>query len=536
MQGRELENLLLAFVATYVLHSTLLLGTAWLAARSILRSRLRARELVWRTALVGSVLTSAAQLGLDIDPLAGRIALGPHAPALGDSRAPDRTAAQSFPIEPLPAPLALAPEARAVEPAPTSSMRATLELDRSTAAPPPTAAREALDAKALLPAPLRRWAALLVWAWITLALAGLALLGIAWARLARRIASRRPLRDGALHERLQALARTAGLARAPRLCTSSRIASPATVGVLFPEICVPERALLELDPEQQEAMLAHELAHVARRDPQWSFLCRLLERAFFFQPLNRLARRELHELAEYLADDWAVQHTGRGLCLARCLARVAGWVLERRPGLGLSPMAVRSTQLGRRVRRLLEARPPSAPARVDGRLAPLAPCALAFVALVLPRASAQRPSLVPLALARPGPSTALAPAAADEPAQPQAQLSATALSTGPTSLPRASGPRLDALMAELDREVAQLLGEIESLTTALGARELAPELAAELARVRQRAFELSAGQQRLALLLAAAGLARGDEPPAATRPRTSAASPRSPHVLGRRNP
>ena len=38
-------------------------------------------------------------------------------------------------------------------------------------------------------------------------------------------------------------------------------------------------------------MLAHEIAHLVRRDPQWLVLARAIEMVFFFQPLNRLARR-----------------------------------------------------------------------------------------------------------------------------------------------------------------------------------------------------------------------------------------------------
>ena len=50
-------------------------------------------------------------------------------------------------------------------------------------------------------------------------------------------------------------------------------------------------AIAELDAPQLRAMLAHELAHLERRDPQWLAFACILERAFFFQPLNRLARR-----------------------------------------------------------------------------------------------------------------------------------------------------------------------------------------------------------------------------------------------------
>ena len=56
----------------------------------------------------------------------------------------------------------------------------------------------------------------------------------------------------------------------------------------------------------------------------------MIERLFFFQPLNRFARRALVDNAELLCDEKAVQWTGSRLGLASCLATVAEWHLERR--------------------------------------------------------------------------------------------------------------------------------------------------------------------------------------------------------------
>ena len=63
------------WLLTYLLHSTLLLGAAWLlTARWV---RLPAwRDLVWKVALVGGLVTSLLQGALDIEPLGGRMALG----------------------------------------------------------------------------------------------------------------------------------------------------------------------------------------------------------------------------------------------------------------------------------------------------------------------------------------------------------------------------------------------------------------------------------------------------------------------------
>src|SRR2546429_8946910 len=119
---------------------------------------------------------------------------------------------------------------------------------------------------------------------------------------------RRAVSDGPLAATLADLQRTTGYRRRVRLTMARTISSPVALGLS--EICVPELALSELGAEQQRSMLAHELAHLARRDSVWLAGASLIERFFFFQPLNRLARRELETTAEYLSDEWAMRKTG----------------------------------------------------------------------------------------------------------------------------------------------------------------------------------------------------------------------------------
>jgi hypothetical protein len=137
-----------------------------------------------------------------------------------------------------------------------------------------------------------------------------------------------------------------------RLSWSPTLASP--VAMIGGEVCVPRRALVALDANAVEGMLAHELAHVVRRDPEWLAGFHLLSALLFFQPLNRLALRRLRESAEYLSDDWAVARTGAPVALAKCLASVAEW-LTATPRITLATAMVerRGSPLTRRVRRIL---------------------------------------------------------------------------------------------------------------------------------------------------------------------------------------
>lgn len=182
--------------------------------------------------------------------------------------------------------------------------------------------------------------------------------------LVGRLADRRAVGDGPLAATLADLQRTGGYRRRVRLTIARTISSPVALGLS--EICVPELALSELGAEQQRSMLAHELAHLARRDSLWLAGASLIERVFFFQPLNRLARRELETTAEYLSDEWAMRKTGSAVSLAKCLATVAEWIQASPLGVPVAGLAERRSLLVARISRLLEAPLPSRPASRRG--------------------------------------------------------------------------------------------------------------------------------------------------------------------------
>src|SRR5205807_6826191 len=177
--------------------------------------------------------------------------------------------------------------------------------------------------------------------------------------LVGRLADRRTVSDGPLAATLAELQRTTGYRRRVQLTMARTISSPVALGLS--EICVPELALSDLGAEQQRSMLAHELAHLARRDSLWLAGASLVERCFFFQPLNRLARRELETTAEYLSDEWAMRKTGSAVALAKCLATVAEWIQASPLGVPVAGLAERRSLLVSRIARLLEGRLSSSP-------------------------------------------------------------------------------------------------------------------------------------------------------------------------------
>jgi beta-lactamase regulating signal transducer with metallopeptidase domain len=358
--------LAIAWMLTYLLHSTLLLGLAWIASKPLSRWSVAAEETVWKLALVGALFTASLQLAAGWQPLAGRWNLAAPAPAATISV---NTAREATP---------------AVE-TPAATLRASLPARLPVAEP--AAAASALPRLSASTVVLALWA---LGALVLLAAFGRSLL-----RLGRRLQSRPRVVGGTLHGQLRGLAAEAGLAGgAVRLSCSSRVPVPVALGVLRPEICVPPRALAGLTDEQQEGMLAHELAHLARRDPFWLLLGQGIASVLFFQPLNWVARRRLREISEMLSDEWAVARTGRPLSLAACLAEVAGWSVGT-PSLPVPGMADQPSSLGRRIRRLLDStRSPENSARRAWLAAAMAVLVIA-VAAAAPAISAARPEPPP---------------------------------------------------------------------------------------------------------------------------------------------
>lgn len=321
----SLWSTILAWLLTYAIHSTALLSAAWLVTRSR-RVGPSSADLLWKLALVGGIITATLQLQLDLRPH-GTISL------------------------PIPASIT-SHDPRALEPTATQPQ----QIKRVESAAPAVRPRsnEFVSVPASVPSPAQSLPAqnVVVLAWAALAMSLVLVYVGRRLILIGRLGNRQPVADGPLTSMLRELREQAGYRGAVRLTVAQSISSP--VALSWGEICVPEAALTELDCDQQRGLLAHELAHLSRLDPLWLTTASLLERIFFFQPLNRVARREIVIAAEYLSDEWAVRKTGSALPLARCLAKVAEWVQASPLGVTVAGMAEERSQLVSRVTRLLQ--------------------------------------------------------------------------------------------------------------------------------------------------------------------------------------
>ena len=354
-----LTLLVVAWLLTYLVHSALLLGGAWvLSTARIVRAPL-AREVLWKVCLVGALVTATVY------------SLSPYQPFSFHVLLPGVTAsapASSAPSGALPASTGAGGSLWSASPASSSGAAVARHVSATVTA-------------AGSPAPT--WPRFLLALWVLGAAVVLTRSFVRRFRLMRSLRDRREIAAGPLALMLDSLKAAAGVRRPIRLTASRELPGPVAIGAS--EICLPERALTELDAAQQRAVLAHELGHVVRQDPLWLGVAVAMEGLFFFQPLNRLARRRMQEAAEYLSDDWAVRQTGGSLTLAKCLAEVATWMEAASPAVPVAGMAEDGSQLVERVRRLLDGAPPRARSL---RLAvPIAALALASMAFAAPGVS-----------------------------------------------------------------------------------------------------------------------------------------------------
>ena len=144
-----------------------------------------------------------------------------------------------------------------------------------------------------------------------------------------------------------------------RVVESGLVDAPGVVGWIRPVILLPVAILANLTPVQIEAILAHELAHIRRRDYAVNLLQTVAETLLFYHPAVWWVSARVREEREHCCDDAAVEVVGEPAAYAQALADLAAWRSRE------TALAVGATDgsLLARIRRLLhepdddEARP-----------------------------------------------------------------------------------------------------------------------------------------------------------------------------------
>jgi beta-lactamase regulating signal transducer with metallopeptidase domain len=236
--------------------------------------------------------------------------------------------------------------------------------------------------------------------------------GLFWVARARR-AEIEPLSEE-VYRQCVALQRRMGLQRHIRYGQGRGLDSPVVIGWFRPIVLVTTQAITGLSPQQLQAIIAHELAHVRRYDAFVNLFQIAVEMFLFYHPAVWWVSRRIRIEREVCCDHEALAACGEPVSYARALTMMEEW--RASPSM---MMAANRSPLAERVLRLLGMQGTSARSRAAGLSACVLGIAVAlfagsvFVAAAQATAADQQPEAVtPAPAPAPQPKPASAPQAA----------------------------------------------------------------------------------------------------------------------------
>jgi beta-lactamase regulating signal transducer with metallopeptidase domain len=123
-------------------------------------------------------------------------------------------------------------------------------------------------------------------------------------------------------ELLDGLAAKVNVQKGIELVESALVRSPMVIGHLKPVILFPIGAINRLNPNEVEAILAHELAHVMRNDYALNIIQSVIEALFYFHPAVWWISAQIRAERENCCDDVAIELCGNSMTYAKSLVSV----------------------------------------------------------------------------------------------------------------------------------------------------------------------------------------------------------------------
>lgn len=228
--------------------------------------------------------------------------------------------------------------------------------------------------------------ALDVFGCVSVCAAAIALMLVVWRMWQLvRTGKRYAIADETTHEILIRLQSRVAIARRVRLLESEACAEPFSYGVVRWTIVLPCGLQDQMERDEIEALLAHELAHLSRGDGLWAWLGLVMTTVFFLQPLNRLAVRRWRRATEFQCDEWATRHGVSRVVMAKCLATIVAMRLSDPQrhvcAAGALSASVGDGHLASRVKHLVDDEYRISP-RTSRRAVRVGACCMAVIALL----------------------------------------------------------------------------------------------------------------------------------------------------------
>lgn len=131
-----------------------------------------------------------------------------------------------------------------------------------------------------------------------------------------------PLEGSEWRDKIKELSEKIGIRKWVSFAESNAVKAPITIGFFKPVILVPVGLLAGISPQEAEAILAHELAHIYRKDYLVNILQSFAEALFFFNPgfwwISSMLRKE----RENCCDDIALSVCDDSLSFLKALTTV----------------------------------------------------------------------------------------------------------------------------------------------------------------------------------------------------------------------
>lgn len=137
---------------------------------------------------------------------------------------------------------------------------------------------------------------------------------------------------------------------------SEEIEVPMVFGILKPMVLLPAGLVFNMPPEQLQAILAHELAHVRRQDFAVNLIQSILEMLFFYHPAFWWINLSVRESREQATDDLAIGSGAKASDLAHALAHIVNRTAMQAPELAMAAQKSGFPTL-HRIQRMMGAKP-----------------------------------------------------------------------------------------------------------------------------------------------------------------------------------
>lgn len=194
------------------------------------------------------------------------------------------------------------------------------------------------------------WIYLLVGGWLSISIVLLLKTCMQHKTFMHRISKRKPLDLSHVRNQLSSLKQAYGIRHPVVLSQSADIDSP--IAIAGKEICIPSYIVDSFSEQELESILAHEVAHIGRKDHLWMLFTSGLRIVFFFQPLHPYLSRKFQQSAETICDHWTALQIEDPVHLANSLLTIAENLSDRKSVL-VPSLAQLTSDLSYRINHLL---------------------------------------------------------------------------------------------------------------------------------------------------------------------------------------